>query len=144
MTFHLPDSSTPLAARVAERLRNDHFIWLTIVDANGTPQPTLVWFLWDEATSSTLIYSRSDARRLAHLRGNARVALHFDSDGSGSDTIVFTGEIRISTGDPPADQLPAYLEKYRDSLLSPSHFAARYSVALRVHLNSIRGYLGSE
>jgi PPOX class probable F420-dependent enzyme len=144
MAFQLPDLSTPLGTRAAQRLRNDQFIWLTTVDARGAPQPTLVWFLWDDATSSLLIYSRSDARRLAHLQQNPRIALHFDGDGSGGDTIVFTGRIEVSLHDPPADHQETYLAKYRDSIQSPPNFASRHSVALRAYPISIRGYLGSE
>ena len=142
MAFQLPDPATPLGKRVAERLRNDQFIWLTTVDAGGTPQPTLVWFLWDAATATILIYSRSDAKRLAHLRQHQRVALHFDGDGEGDDVIVFTGTGVFSADDPPADQTAPYLEKYRESIISPPKFAATFSVPLRVHPLSIRGYMG--
>ncbi len=67
MAFQLPDPSTPFGERIARRLRNERLMWLTTVDANGMPQPTPVWFLWDEATSTILIYSRSDAKRLEQL-----------------------------------------------------------------------------
>src|SRR5260221_6668141 len=72
MAFQLPDQSTPFGERVARRLRDERLIWFTTVDAKGTPQPTPVWFLWDDATSTILIYSRSDARRLAHVGGYAK------------------------------------------------------------------------
>ncbi len=84
MAFQLPDPSTPFGERIARRLRNERLMWLTTVDANGMPQPTPVWFLWDEATSTILIYSRSDAKRLEHLQQNPRVALNFDGNGSRS------------------------------------------------------------
>ena len=61
---------------------------------------------------------------------------------AGGDTIVITGTVQVSPDEPPADQLPPYLEKYREMISSPAQFAARYSVALRVHPLSIRGYLG--
>src|SRR5207245_2842866 len=67
MVFQLPDPSTPFGERVARRLRDERLMWLTTVDANGTPQPTPIWFLWDEATSTFLIYSRSDPKRLEHF-----------------------------------------------------------------------------
>ena len=41
------DTSTPFGARIANQLANDEIMWLTTVDANGTPQPVPVWFLWD-------------------------------------------------------------------------------------------------
>jgi len=144
MTFQLPDSATPFGERVAGRLRDERLIWLTTVNAKGTPQPAPVWFLWDEATTTFLIYSRSDAKRLEHLQQNARIALNFDGNGMGGDIIVLTGQAQVSTADPPADQLPAYVEKYRDFIASryetPEKFAAIYSVALRIRPGTLRGH----
>ena len=144
MTFQLPDPSTPFGERVARRLRDERLIWFTTVDAKDMPQPTPVWFLWDEATSTFLIYSRSDAKRLAHMQQNPRVALNFDGNGSGGDIIVIIGETQVSTDDPPADQLPTYVEKYRDfiarSYQTPENFASIYSVALRIMPMAIRGH----
>src|SRR5947209_3750262 len=112
MAFQLPDPSTPFGERVMRRLREEPVIWLTTVDAKGVPQPNPVWFLWDEATSTFLIYSKADAKRLAHLQQNSRVALNLDGNGKGGDIIVIIGEARVSSDDPPADQLPTYVEKY--------------------------------
>jgi len=144
MPFQLPDPSTPFGERVARRLRDERLIWLTTVDAKGTPQPTPVWFLWDETTSTFLIYSLKNAKRHAHLQQNPRVALNFDGNGKGGDIIVFTGEAQVSSDDPPADQLPAYVEKYRDfitrSFGTPANFASKYSVALRIRPMALRGH----
>ena len=144
MTFQLPDPSTPFGERVARRLRDERLIWLTTVDAKGMPQPTPVWFLWDEATSTFLIYSRSDAKRLEHLQHNPRVALNFDGNGSGGDIIVITGQAQVSSADPPANQLPTYVEKYREFIArrytTPENFASIYSVALRIRPLAIRGH----
>lgn len=144
MTFQLPDLSTPFGERVARRLHEEPVMWLTTVDAKGTPQPTPVWFLWDEVTSTFLIYSRADAKRLAHIQQNPRVALNFDGNGKGGNIIVITGQAQISSDDPPADQLPSYVDKYRELLAAmsytPANFASIYSVALRIHPNVIRGH----
>jgi PPOX class probable F420-dependent enzyme len=144
MTFQLPDPSTPFGERVARRLRDERLIWLTTVDAKGMPQPAPVWFLWDEATSTFLIYSRGDAKRLAHLQQNPRVALNLDGNGSGGDIIVITGQAHVSSTDPSADQLPTYVEKYRDFIArgftTPKNFASIYSVALRIRPVAIRGH----
>jgi PPOX class probable F420-dependent enzyme len=144
VAFQLPDPSTPFGERVARRLRKDRLIWFTTVDAKGTPQPTPVWFLWDETNSTILIYSRADAKRLGHLKHNSRVALNFDGNGNGGDIIVITGEAHISTDDPPADRLPIYVEKYREligrSYKTAEAFAAIYSVTLRIRPIAIRGH----
>ncbi len=144
MPFQLPDPSTPFGKRVARRLHDERLIWLTTVDAKGTPQPTPVWFLWDETTSTILIYSLTNAKRLAHVQQNPRVALNFDGNGQGGDIIVFIGEARVSSADPLADQLPAYVEKYRDFIArgfgTPANFASKYSVPLRIHPIVLRGH----
>jgi PPOX class probable F420-dependent enzyme len=144
MAFQLPDPAAPFGERVMRRLRNDRLIWFTTIDAKGTPQPTPVWFLWDEATSTFLIYSRADAKRLTHLQQNPRIALNFDGNGSGGDIIVITGEAHIRSDDPPADQLPAYVEKYSNFIATrystPTNFASIYSVALRVRPIVLRGH----
>ena len=51
------------------------------------------------------------AGRLAHIRDHPKVALHFE--GSGGDYIIITGEAAVSADDPPADQVPAWVEKYQ-------------------------------
>jgi PPOX class probable F420-dependent enzyme len=144
VTFQLPDPSTPFGERVARRLREDRLIWFTTVDTKGTPQPTPVWFLWDETNSTILIYSRADAKRLEHLQHNSRVALNFDGNGNGGDIIVITGEAHVSTDDPPANLLPVYAEKYRAfiarSYATPEKFAEIYSVTLRIRPTTIRGH----
>ena len=144
MAFQLPDPSMPFGERVARRLRDERLMWLTTVDAKGMPQPTPIWFWWDEAISTLLIYSRSDAKRLAHLQQNPRVALNFDGNGSGGDIIVITGQAQISPDDPPADQVPTYVEKYREFIArrygTPEQFASIYSIALRVRPITIRGH----
>ncbi|TMC21688.1 MAG: TIGR03667 family PPOX class F420-dependent oxidoreductase [Chloroflexi bacterium] len=144
MSFQLPDPTTAFGERVARRLRDEHLIWLTTVDTKGMPQPTPVWFLWDEASSTFLIYSQNEAKRLAHIQQNPKVALNFDGDGSGGNIIVFTGLAETSTTDPAVDQMPAYLEKYHDAIARlftvPQNFAAMYSVALRIHPHAVRGH----
>jgi PPOX class probable F420-dependent enzyme len=149
MAFQLPDPSTPFGERVARRLREDHLIWFTTVDAKGTPQPNPIWFLWDEATSTVLMYSQPEAKRLAHIPHNPRVSLNLDGDGNGGNIIVLTGVAQVSPNDPPADQIPAFVEKYRDLITrlygkisdeAAKRFASSYSVPVRIHPTAIRGH----
>ena len=46
--------------------------------------------------------------------------------------------------EPPADQLPAYVDKYRDLMrrlnYTAERFAAAYSVAIRVRPRTVRGH----
>lgn len=144
MSFQLPDPSTPFGAKVASRLHEEFLIWLTTVDAKGTPQPAPVWFLWDDATSSILIYSRADAKRLEHLKQHSRVSLNFDGDGKGGNIITITGEARINTDEPSSDKVPAYVTKYHNFISSrfstPENFARLYPIPLRIRPISVRGH----
>ncbi len=145
MAFQLPDPATPFGERVARRLRDEPIIWLTTVDVKGIPQPAPVWFLWDQDTSTFLVYSLNDAKRHAHIQQNPAVSLNFDGNGSGGDIIVITGRAQISSDEPSADQVPAFVEKYHSIITNsafgkPAVYAARYSVVLRIYPTSIRGH----
>ncbi len=136
------DLTTEFGRRVARRLAEERIIWLTTVDAEGTPQPRPVWFWWDGATF--LIYSQSKTHKLEHIRRNAKVALHLDGDGLGGNIVVFTGEASLAPDAPPANQVPAYVQKYQPGFarigLSAEEFAQKYAVALRVTPTSLRGH----
>ncbi|WP_246127843.1 TIGR03667 family PPOX class F420-dependent oxidoreductase [Amycolatopsis rhizosphaerae] len=138
----LPDPQTPFGAKVRERLRTETVIWFTTVGADGTPQPNPVWFLWDD--EGFLVFNRSEANRLTHLRHRPRVSLNFDGNGRGGDIVVFTGTARLLPDHPRPHELPAYLEKYRDDMSrisgSPEHFGEAYPVALRVDVTRVRGF----
>ena len=139
----LPDTSTDFGARVERRLREESVAWLTLVDPRGTPQPAPIWFLWDGRTA--LVYSDRNAKRLAHLRQNPRVALHFDGDGRGGDIVVLTGEVVVDQSTPaPPDNQP-YLAKYGEQIAggpwgTAEVFAETYDVALRFTPSRIRGH----
>ena len=140
MTFALPD--TEFGTRAAGRLTEDVVAWLTLVDASGTPQPAPVWFLWDD--SSILVYSHGEAKRLAHMRANPRVALHFDGDGAGRDIVVLTGTAEIVPDEPPVSQNPEYLAKYGDRIRegwqTAENFSSIYSTPVRIQPKRLRGH----
>ena len=71
-------------------MHEEQAIWITTVSKDGTPQPNPVGFLFQE-DKSILIYNMVDANRLNHVVERPQVALHFDSDGTGGDIVVFTG-----------------------------------------------------
>lgn len=125
--------------RAAERLREDHVVWLTTINADGQPQSTPVWFVWDDG--SFLIYSQATAPKLANIRANPRVSLHLD-DNAGSEVATFEGEATIEDGAPRTDKLTAYAEKYREAIAGLGYderrFAEEYSVAIRVRVTRSR------
>lgn len=142
MSFVLPDSTTEFGARIAARLKDERIIWLVTTGADGAPQPNPVWFLWEGA--SFLIYSLPNAARIANIRRNPRVALHFNSDSDGNDIIVFSGIATEVPDMPSVDQHPAYLARYRERIDEefggPAAFAARYSLPLRITPSKVRGF----
>jgi len=137
-----PDTNTPFGARVQTRLHEDKAIWLITVAADGTPQPTPVWFVFDGR--DVLTYSLSTARRLAHIRRSPRVSLLLDGDRQGGDVIVLSGRADILDGHPLALDEPSYMEKYRDDALRITPdlrgFSEQYSVAIRITIDHVRGF----
>lgn len=135
------DTSTDFGRRVARRLQDEEVVWLTTVSPDGAPQPSPVWFLWENGTF--LIYSQPHRPKLRNIALHPRVALNFNSDAVGDDVAVFAGEARIVHDAPSADQIPAYVAKYRAAIArlgaDPNGFAQDYSVAIRVTPDKLRG-----
>src|SRR3954454_12846040 len=104
------DLNTEYGARVGRRLHDERVIWLTPVAPDLTPQPSLVWFLWDAGT--LLIYSKPNMPKLRNIEQNPVVALNFDSDGRGGNVVVLTGTAIIDKQAPSLDQIAAYVERY--------------------------------
>jgi PPOX class probable F420-dependent enzyme len=138
----LIDTSTEFGQRAERRLRDEKLAWLTTVDSGGTPQPIPVWFLWD-GDASVLIYSRPDTPKLRAIARNPRVSLNLDGNGTGGDIVVALGEAALSD-DPPAHEIPEYVEKYAPLIehnrWTPESFAADYSVAFRMRITRVRGH----
>lgn len=143
MTFQLPDDSTTFGKSVRLRVHEEYLMWLSVVDTHGMPQPSPVWFWWDEAASNFLVYNLAHAKRLDFVRRNSQVALNFDGYGTGSGIIVFTGHAQISPTELSADQHPLYLAKYHHWMIrkfgTPEQFAVEYSVAVRISPIKVRG-----
>jgi PPOX class probable F420-dependent enzyme len=136
------DETTAFGRRAARRLRDDVIGWLTTVSPEGAPRPIPIWFLWN-GDRSILLYSRPEKRKLANLAANPRVSLNLDSDGIDADVVICWGEAHVSA-DPPANEVPAYVEKYAERIAAldwtPDGFAADFSVPLRIELSRIHGW----
>jgi PPOX class probable F420-dependent enzyme len=135
------DTTTEFGARVARRLDEEIVIWLTTVDSQGTPQPRPVWFLWDG--ESILTYSRPGTHKIDHIKRGGRVALNLNTNKTGGDVVVITGDAFTDPHAPPADQNEAYVAKYAKHMkaigYTPESFAAAYSVPIRVTPTDLRG-----
>ena len=136
------DETTEFGSRAARRLREDIIGWLTTVSPDRAPQPIPIWFLWDGARSM-LVYSRRGMRKLRNIATNPKVSLNLDSDRVDADIVICWGEIRVSD-DPPATEVPEYVEKYAERIAAlgwtPESFAVDFSVPLRIDLTRIHGW----
>jgi PPOX class probable F420-dependent enzyme len=141
MPFAL-DTGTPFGQRAQRRLREDKLAWLVTTSDDGTPQPVPVWFLWDRP-ASFLLYSKPATAKLRNIAERPRVALHLDGNGEGGDIVVVLGDAAVSA-DPPAHELPEYVEKYAAFIArnswTPESFAADYSVPVRIEASRVRGF----
>lgn len=135
------DPSTPLGAQVERCLRQETLVWLATSGPGGRPLPTLVWFTWDG--EAVLIYSRPKTRKLRNIARNPRVSLHFQSDPRGDHVSIADGVAEIVGDAPPANEVPAYLERYADGIerlgMTPEEFGRTYSVAIRVEIVRAHG-----
>lgn len=128
------DTTTENGERAERRLRDEEIAWMTTVRADGQPQTVPVWFLWDG--EGFLIYSQENRQKLKNIARNPRVGLNLNSDETGNDVVRVEGTIEIDENAPSADEVEAYLEKYKESIARIGYdvdgFARDFSVALRV------------
>jgi hypothetical protein len=72
----------------------------------------------------------------------ARVARRL-ADAVGDDVVTVSGRAAVSD-DPPAHELPRYLDKYGELIerngWTPESFAADYSVPVRIRPTGLRGF----
>lgn len=137
------DTSTEFGKRAVDRLKNEQVIWLTTVNGNGRPFPSLVWFYYED-DGSLLIYSQPNKTKLRNIDSNAAVSLNFNADEHGNNMIVFDGAAVIDESANPAANHDAYVAKYKGGIesieMTPESFSAEYRVPIRVILQKIRGF----
>ncbi len=117
----------------ARRLADESVAWLTTVGADGQPQSSPVWFIWDGA--SMWIRSQAKAGKVGNIKTNPRVALHLADDGYGGNIITIEGN--ASFEEAPPELLAAYLAKYAEAIrtalqTSPEQLAADYPTTVRI------------
>jgi PPOX class probable F420-dependent enzyme len=139
----MSDPKVKLEIKAKRLIKKEYIIWLTTVDTDLIPQPRPVWFIWDN--NSFLIFSQPNAHKIRHIKQNASVSVHFNTDESGDkDVIVYIGKAVIDPGVTPAHKVPPYFRKYRNGIkelgMTPEKFSSEYSVAIRVTPTSLRGW----
>jgi PPOX class probable F420-dependent enzyme len=137
------DLSSKFGRKVKRHLRQEYVIWLTTLGPDLAPQPRPVWFIWDG--SAFLIFSQPHAHKVRHIAAQPRVALHFNTDETGDQSvIIFNGVAVVDPTVPSAHKVRPYLRKYRDGItglgMTPQQFSRDYSVAIRVTPTSLRGW----
>jgi len=104
-----------ISPAIAERLNKEMIVWITTVNANGIPQPTPVWFLWDNGR--ILVMSGAEAKKVRNLRQNPHVALNFNSDALAQNGVtVITGTAQVENAIVPPALLEKYFAKYGEQI----------------------------
>ena len=117
----------------AQRLRDEGIACLTTAGADGQPQSSPVWFIWDGA--SLWLRSQAQAGKVRNIQVNPRVAFHLADDGHGGNIITIEGTASLETE--PPELLEAYLAKYDEAIrtalqTSPEQLAADYPTTIRI------------
>ncbi len=135
------DPNNEFHTRAAERLRTEEVGWLVTVSADGTPEPSPVWFHWDGA-DTVLVYSQN-APKVRNIKAHPRVAFHFDSVGGGN-VVTFTGSAVVDDAHPKSVDHEAYVAKYIDGMTSinytPQSFSESYNQVIVITLEKLRGF----
>ncbi|HLU08156.1 MAG TPA: TIGR03667 family PPOX class F420-dependent oxidoreductase [Oceanobacillus sp.] len=133
--------SLDIKPQFASYIQNAYYVWLTTVRDDGMPQPTPVWFIWENGTF--LIYSMPTAYKIRNIRANPLVALSYAASQDAEEYVVIMGEAKIERNAPPPSQHPAYIEKYRQGIadinMTPESFDQTFSAAIRVVPTRVRG-----
>jgi PPOX class probable F420-dependent enzyme len=133
------DPADPGHVTAESRLRSEPVIWLTTVRADGQPETSPVWFLWDG--ESIRILSMPAAGKVRNLRTNPRVALNLDGNKLGGEIVTLEGTAELAEGEPAGED---YLAKYDEAIRSlgsdRDEFTGAYSTLVRVRPTRLRVY----
>jgi PPOX class probable F420-dependent enzyme len=136
------DLDSSAGARADRRLRTEQILWLTTVRADGQPQSSPVWFLWDG--EALLVFSQPDAQKLRNLAGNPRVAVHLESEGTADEGVTIDGTAAVDPDAPSSNRIEEYRVKYREGIramgITPDELARDFSVALRIRPTRVRAW----
>jgi len=116
----------------SRRLESELIAWLTTVGADGQPQSSPIWFIWDGST--LWLRSQATAGKIRNVQANPKVAFHL-ADDHGGEIITIEGTATLEPE--PGDLFEKYLAKYevpiRDELkMTPEDLAAGYPTTIRI------------
>jgi PPOX class probable F420-dependent enzyme len=123
-----------------EHLATDVVGWLTTVAEDGTPQSSVISFLWEGET--ILFYSQPDTPKLRNIARSPLVSFHLQSDPYGDHLLIVEGTAAVDPTVAPSDEHPAYRTKYREPLehwgMTEAQTALDFSVPIRITPRRIR------
>ena len=135
------DPANPKGAWAREHLASDIVGWLTTVAPDGTPQSSVVAFLWDG--TEIVIYSRPDTK-VRNIAANPHVAFNLGDDPYGDHVLSAEGIATPDPSLPPQDRVASYMAKYREPLahwgMDPAVTAREFSLAIRIRPTRIRAF----
>ena len=124
----------------SEHLAHDVVAWLTTVAADGTPQSSVISFLWEGET--IFFYSQPNTPKLRNIARSPLVSFHLQSDPYGDHLLIIEGTAAEDPTIPPSDEHPAYLAKYREPLehwgMGEAETAGDFSVPIRITPRRVR------
>jgi PPOX class probable F420-dependent enzyme len=123
-----------------EHLAGDVVGWLTTVAADGTPQTSVISFLWEAET--ILFYSKPATPKIRNIARSPLVSFHLQSDPYGDNVFVIEGTAEEDRSVLPSDEHSAYRAKYREPLahwgLDEAETAQDFSVPIRITPRRVR------
>lgn len=123
-----------------EHLAGDVVAWLTTVAADGTPQSSVISFLWEGDT--IFFYSQPDTPKLRNIARSPLVSFNLQSDPYGDHLLTIEGTAEEDPSVPPSDEHPAYRAKYREPLehwgMGEAETARDFSVPIRITPRRVR------
>jgi PPOX class probable F420-dependent enzyme len=123
-----------------EHLANDVVGWLTTVAADGTPQSSVISFLWEGDT--IFFYSQPDTPKLRNIARSPLVSFHLQSDPYGDHLLIIEGTAAEDRAVAPSDEHRAYQVKYREPLehwgMGEAETARDFSVPIRITPRRVR------
>ncbi len=136
------DPADPDGAWAREHLASDIVGWLTTVAADGTPQSSVVSFLWEGA--EIVVYSRPETPKVRNIAANPRVAFNLRGDAYGDHMLSLEGTAVSDPSLQPFDRDAAYMAKYREPLahwgMDEATTARDFSLAIRIRPTRVRAF----
>lgn len=138
------NTSDPHQARIAERLQQAEYAYLTTVRPDGRPHTVPVCYVWEG--ESILIFSLPNSVKIRNLKQNQHVSLAVDNFGDSEYFSVVIEGTAVLVDEPGLDMnYQPYAMKYKalsermfGTSIPPANFIAQFSQVVRITPTNIR------